>query len=122
MTAMSWQASHRIKPGGYLVVLSPAHPFLYTPFDQAIGHYRRYTRDSLLALNPPGLEVAQMRYLDSAGMLASLGNRLVLKQSMPTRRQIAFWDKFLVRVSTVSDSLLGFRLGKSVLGVWRKPV
>jgi SAM-dependent methyltransferase len=114
------QASRCLKPGGYLVVLSPAHPFLYSPFDRAIGHYRRYTRRSLRALNPRGMELTRIRYLDSAGMLASLGNRLVLNQSMPTPRQIAFWDRFLVRPSTVLDPLLGFRIGKSVLGIWRK--
>jgi len=30
--------------GGNLVVLSPAHQFLFTPFDAAIGHHRRYHR------------------------------------------------------------------------------
>jgi Methyltransferase domain len=116
------QASANIKPGGHLIVLSPAHPFLYTPFDRAIGHYRRYTRKSLLALRPPGMEVARARYLDSAGMIASLGNRLVLKQSMPTPGQIAFWDRMLVRASTVLDPILGFLVGKSILVIWRKPL
>ena len=52
------RASGLIKPGGHLVVLSPAHQFLYTPFDRAIGHYRRYTRNSLLVLEPPAMKVA----------------------------------------------------------------
>ena len=30
--------------GRPVVVLSPAHQWLYTPFDRAIGHFRRYTR------------------------------------------------------------------------------
>jgi hypothetical protein len=114
------QASGCLKPGGNLVVLSPAHPFLYTAFDRAIGHFRRYTRRSLLAVGPPSMEVARARYLDSAGMLASLGNRVVLKQSMPKPAQISFWDRVLVRASTMLDPLLGFRVGKSILVIWRK--
>jgi SAM-dependent methyltransferase len=113
-------ASRCLRPGGHLVVLSPAHPFLFTPFDRAVGHYRRYTRKSLLGLNPPGMEVVRGRYLDSVGMLASLGNRLILKQSMPTQGQVAFWDRILVRSSTVLDQVVGFRIGKSILGIWRK--
>ena len=35
------RAAAHLKPGGALIVLSPAHPFLYTPFDAAIGHYRQ---------------------------------------------------------------------------------
>src|SRR5262249_44837670 len=40
-------AASYLRPGGHLIVLSPAHQSLYTPFDQAIGHFRRYTRRSL---------------------------------------------------------------------------
>jgi SAM-dependent methyltransferase len=115
------QAGGHLKPGGHLIVLAPAHQFLYTPFDKAIGHFRRYSRRSLSALQPPGLQLSQLRYLDSAGMLASLGNRLLLKQSLPTPRQIAVWDNWLVPISTVLDPITGFRIGKSVLAVWRKP-
>ena len=39
-------AAARLRPGGHLIVLSPAHQWLFSPFDEAIGHYRRYT-DSL---------------------------------------------------------------------------
>ncbi len=114
------RASERLAPGGYLVALSPAHPWLYTPFDHSIGHYRRYTRRSLLALTAPELSVARARYLDSVGLLASLGNRLLLKQSLPTPRQISLWDRGLVPFSRLLDPCLGFLLGKSVLAVWRK--
>ena len=62
---------------GRVVVLSPAHPFLYSPFDRAIGHFRRYTRRMLRDLRPAGLEFVAAWYLDSAGLLASLGNRLI---------------------------------------------
>lgn len=114
------KAAELLAPGGHLVVLSPAHQWLFTPFDKAIGHYRRYTRRSLLALTAPNLEVVRARYLDAAGLLASLGNRVLLKQSMPTPRQIAVWDRGLVPVSRFLDPVLGFGVGKSVLGIWRK--
>ena len=71
-------------PGGHLVVLAPAHQWLFTPFDAAIGHYRRYTRSSLRALDPPGLRLRRLVYLDVVGLTASLGNRMLLRQSMPT--------------------------------------
>ena len=115
------RAARLLKPGGHIVVLSPAHPFLYSPFDRAIGHYRRYTRESLKALAPSGLELARLIYLDSVGLLASLGNRLILRSEQPSPSQIALWDKFLVRASEVVDPLLGYNVGKSVLGVWRRP-
>jgi SAM-dependent methyltransferase len=114
-------AAAHLKPGGHLVVLGPAHPRLFSPFDRAIGHYRRYTRSSLRALAPKGLVMVRSIYLDSVGLLASLGNSLILSQSMPGPRQIAVWDKIMVRCSRLVDPLLGYSLGKSVLSVWKRP-
>jgi ubiquinone/menaquinone biosynthesis C-methylase UbiE len=109
-----------LRPGGFLVVLAPAHQSLYTPFDKSIGHFRRYSRATLKAVSPRGATLTRLAYLDSVGMLASLANRVLLKQSMPTAKQIAFWDRALVPVSKILDPILFHRVGKSVLGVWRR--
>ncbi|MGH9593571.1 MAG: class I SAM-dependent methyltransferase [Bryobacteraceae bacterium] len=114
------RAARRLNPGGSVIVLAPAHQFLFTPFDAEIGHFRRYTRASLGALSPPNLRWRKLVYLDAAGMLASAGNRLLLRSAMPTEGQILTWDRLLVPVSRVIDPLLGFRVGKSVLGVWQR--
>jgi SAM-dependent methyltransferase len=114
------RAAARLKPGGALIVLAPAHPFLYTPFDAAIGHFRRYTRASLRAVAPENLTMAHLAYLDCAGVLASAANRLLLRSAAPTERQILTWDRFLVPVSRILDRMLAGRVGKSVLGIWRR--
>jgi len=111
-----------LKPGGFLVVLSPAHQSLYTPFDEAIGHHRRYNKHTLSAVVPEGLERVELKYLDSVGAIASLGNRFVLKSNIPSAKQLAVWDKLMIPLSRVIDPLLGYRAGKSVLGVWRKAI
>jgi len=113
-------AGRLLAPGGQLVVLSPAHPWLFSRFDAAIGHVRRYTRSTLRRAGPAGLILQRMIYLDAAGMLLSLGNRLLLRQSLPTEPQILFWDRWIVPLSQLLDPLFGYRVGKSILGVWRK--
>ena len=113
-------AASRLNANGTLVVLSPAHPWLFTDFDRAIGHYRRYTKASLTALKPAECRLERLLYLDSLGMLLSLGNRLLLKQSMPTMSQIRFWDRWVVPLSRSLDPLLDFSVGKSIVAVWRK--
>jgi SAM-dependent methyltransferase len=114
------RAAERLTPGGTLIVLSPAHPFLFTPFDTAIGHYRRYTRSALRELAPKKLQEVTMTYFDSVGLLASLGNRLLLRQSMPTAKQIGVWDRFLVPPSRFADRLTRGCFGRSVIGIWRR--
>jgi len=113
-------STSHLKPGGFLVVLSPAHQWLYTPFDKAIGHHRRYSKEALLRVIPEGFEQVELKYLDSVGALASLGNKLILGSSSPTTKQLALWDKLMIPLSRAVDPLLGYRAGKSVLGVWRK--
>jgi SAM-dependent methyltransferase len=111
-----------LKPGGFLVVLSPAHQSLYTPFDEAIGHHRRYNKQTLSAVIPESLERIELKYLDSVGAIASLGNRFVLRSNLPSARQLAVWDKLMIPLSRVVDPLLGYRAGKSIIGVWRKAI
>ena len=114
------RAAQVLTPGGHLIVLAPAHQSLFTAFDRSIGHYRRYTRRTLSALSPPDLQNATTSYLDSVGLLASVGNRFVLRSAMPRQRHIHVWDRMMVPLSGVLDPLFAYRLGKSVLTVWRK--
>jgi 2-polyprenyl-3-methyl-5-hydroxy-6-metoxy-1,4-benzoquinol methylase len=114
------KAWHHLEPKGHLIVLAPAHQSLFTPFDSAIGHFRRYSLPSLATLSPPGARVILSRYLDSIGLFASLGNRLLLHSSSPTLKQIKFWDSLLVRISVKVDPFLNYKLGKSVMVVWQK--
>ena len=109
-----------LRDGGQLIVVSPAQQWLYSDFDRAIGHYRRYSARTLQAAVPPGMELQCMRYLDSIGMFASFANRFFLKQANPTLKQILFWDRVLTRLSRVFDRFFAFRVGKNILGVWSK--
>lgn len=114
------KAAALLRPGGYLVVLSPAHQALYTEFDESIGHFRRYDRASLLSLHPPETRLVTVKYLDSVGALASIANRLLLHRSIPSLQQILFWDKVLVPISRLVDPLSFYKIGKSILAVWEK--
>jgi len=115
------RASKLLRPGGHLIVLAPAHQFLYSAFDKAIGHYRRYSRRDLVGTAPSTVSVRRAVYLDAVGLAASLANRLALRQSLPTAAQIQFWDHMIVPVSRLLDPLLAFTLGKTVVVVWAKP-
>lgn len=116
------RAARHLAPGGHIIVLSPAHQWLFTPFDTAIGHFRRYDRRSLGAVRPPGTEQVRLFYLDSVGVLASAANRFLLGSAHPTRAQIQTWDRLMVPASRLIDPLFGRNLGKSIIGVWRRAV
>jgi SAM-dependent methyltransferase len=113
-------AASKLRPGGRVIVLSPAHQKLFTAFDSAIGHFRRYSRAMVRDITPKELRVEKLVYLDSVGLLASAANLLFLKQSMPTKAQLGIWDKWMVPLSRKIDPLLSLAVGKSVVGVLRK--
>jgi SAM-dependent methyltransferase len=114
------RAATLLSPGGRLIVLAPAHQYLYSEMDAAIGHYRRYTAATLRALTPAGCQLECLHMLDAVGWLASLGNRLMLHRAQPSAGQIGVWDSVLVPLSRRVDKLIGFRFGKSILAVWRR--
>ncbi len=113
-------AAGRLNIGGHLLVMSPAHNWLFSDLDRVAGHYRRYTKKMIQDLKPKGMELVQLKYLDSLGVFASLANKLLLKRGTPTPAQITVWDKVMIRFSRLLDHLILFKFGKSILVVWRK--
>ncbi len=118
-TAIKIAANH-LKNNGFLIVLAPAHSWLFTIFDKAVGHYRRYSKRTLAAVVPENLESVSLIYIDSVGLIASLGNRLLLRSRMPNKWQIAVWDKGMIPLSRKFDPFFKYSIGKSVLGIWQK--
>lgn len=52
-----------LRPGGLLIVTVPAFMWLWSPWDEALGHRRRYTASSLAdSLHRAGLAIKQLSY------------------------------------------------------------
>jgi len=115
-------ADRFLNPGGRLLILSPAFSCLWSPFDEAVGHVKRYTKSSLADAIPEGYELEEARYLDAVGAGLSLGNRLLKKDSHPTKAQINLWCRYCLPLSRVLDPLLHAFWGRSVLVIARKPL
>jgi SAM-dependent methyltransferase len=114
------KAAGFIRERGYLVMVSPAHESLMSPIDARLGHCRRYNLEAIRSISPPGMEVRELRYLDSFGFFCSLMNRFFLRQEIPSSRQISFWDGVGIPISRAADRLLGNSFGRSLLAVWER--
>ncbi len=114
------KASQRLKKWGHLVVLAPAHHWLFSAFDREIGHFRRYNHEHFKKITPSGTRLLRVRYLDSVGCLASLSNRFILRSSIPNKTQLKIWDLLMVPISRITDPILGYKIGKSIYVVWQK--
>ena len=114
------KAISHLNPGGCLLILVPAHSWLYSKFDAQIGHFRRYNRKSLLEVMPVHMLQRKLFYLDSCSLIMSLIQKVFLKQNLPTEKQVMLWDQVFVRISRLSDWICGRRIGKSLVGIWQK--
>lgn len=114
------EAAKHLLPGGYLIILSPAFQFLYTEFDESIGHFRRYHQTDFAPLTPPDCKIVDLCYLDAIGALASVMNLLFLHSSQPSLGRIKFWDNFMVPVSHYVDPLIAYNFGRSVICTWQR--
>jgi len=114
-------ASKHLLPGGRIIVLSPAHQWLFSQFDKSVGHIRRYNKKSLLLTKPDRLIVERMCYVDSIGIFASAANRLLLRNKTPSKQQIKLWNDYMIPLSRYLDKLTRYSVGKSILAVLRLP-
>lgn len=78
-----------LQPGGRLILVVPAHSWLYGPMDSSIGHFRRYTRDMLgERLQRAGFRVMKLKYVNALGALGWLVNGRLLRRRVPPRGQL----------------------------------
>lgn len=108
-------ASKLLNQNGSIIVLVPAHQYLYSKFDKSIGHFRRYSLDSIKDILPDSMRIHKSYYLDSMGLLGILFNKYILKNEIPSQKNIFIWDKLLIPISKILDMIIGYRFGKSLL-------
>jgi hypothetical protein len=111
-------ASSLLSRNSYIGILVPAHQLLFSSFDRSVGHYRRYSDESLKALVPPEFAIVSVRELDSIGYLLSRLSKKFLNRGKISKLQVRMWDS-LVPASKLVDSL-GLFPGKSLLMVLKK--
>ena len=112
-------ALNHLKKDGRLIILCPAHNFLFTSFDTNVGHFRRYNKKMFQNFIIKNAKIEKLYYLDSLGFFLSLLNKFFLRRN-PKKKEIKFWDNIIVPLSIISDLLLYNLFGKSIVCVYKK--
>lgn len=110
-----------LKSGGLLIVLVPAFQFLYGSVDRSLGHYRRYSRRSLIAkMRQAGFQVETSFYMNMIGIAGWFLNNRMLKWSEESATQIGFFDRFIAPWAERTERLVRPPVGLSVIAICRK--
>ncbi len=116
------QLGRSLRPGGRVVVFSPAFDLLYSRFDAMVGHYHRYRLPELRErFERAGLEVVEARYVNLPGWFLWLLYVRLLGR-VPTRPSTALaFDRVVVPVLRRVERAIRPPFGQSVLCVGRRP-
>jgi 2-polyprenyl-3-methyl-5-hydroxy-6-metoxy-1,4-benzoquinol methylase len=111
----------QLGPRGHLVLKVPAMPSLYSPLDQAIGHWRRYDKAGLTqVISGAGLETVRIWSFNAAAVPGWWWNGRVLKLRSPPQEQVALYNR-LVPILRPLDRLARLVCGASLMAVARRP-
>ena len=100
-----------LRPGGHLLLLVPAHRFLFGQIDRSVGHERRYSRATLRVLvEQIGLEPVQVRYVNPVGAVGwFVSSRLLRRNQVPTA-PLRFYDRIVPMLQRLDRLPLPFGL------------
>ena len=114
-------AISKLNPGGYLIILVPAHQKLYSKFDKAIGHCKRYNINFFKNNKFKNAKVEKLIYLDIVGYVLYFLNKIFFKEEVyPSKIKVFLWDKIFSPITIVLDFLTSYKYGKNVLCVYKR--
>ena len=107
-----------ITPGGAIVLIVPAFPSLSGPIDRKLGHFRRYTRQSLTqTATDAGLSVRKLQYMNMPGFFAWWLNARILHLEAQSAAQIELFDTLIVPLAARIEKLTPPPFGQSLFCV-----
>ena len=115
-----------LAPGGKLLLLVPAFPFLFSVMDELAGHYRRYGRKELAhKLQAAGFTCSEVGYFNPVGGLGWLLTAKFFKPKTLSddkiNDKILFFDRYMVPLSRALTLFARPIFGQSVHAVATAP-
>ncbi len=114
------QARQALTDNGHLLIFVPALQWLYSKFDEKVGHFRRYDKTSLAHLvGRAGYSLVSAKYFDMAGILPWYINFVLLKNTLGGG-SVSLYDRAVVPLMRVIEGLQTAPIGKNILLIAKK--
>ena len=115
------KALKQLNSGGNLIFFVPAYQFLYSDFDKAIGHIKRYNKKFFLSFKKDeNITIIELKYIDSIGFFIAVLNKLFNKDNKKSiGLGVKIWDR-LIFLSKIMDLIFLNKFGKSLFCIMEK--
>lgn len=109
-----------LEKGGYLILLVPAHDFLFGEIDKFIGHFRRYNKKKLKELiSQTGFKIIKRRTINFVGAIGWWISSKLLSRNQVDERKIKIFN--LIAPLTLSmEDIIEPPIGTSILIIAKK--
>lgn len=106
---------------GRLILVVPAHKFLFNCIDRLVGHYRRYTkREIMVKAREAGFQIKQIFYFNFFSIFGWYLQGNLLKKPLLGRRTAKFLDRMVPGLSLFEKYILRQKIGMSLIVVLEK--
>ena len=112
-------AKELLEPGGYVLIVVPAHQWLYARVDRLTGHFRRYSKRALGdVVSSSGLHLRDIKYFDSVGLLPYLMMYKLLQSTATSGTNAKVYSRIIMPISNMVFRFTRGRLiGKNLIAI-----
>lgn len=104
--------------GGRLLILTPALPVLYGTIDHRLGHYRRYTKISLLKIaTQSNFLIEKIHYMNLLGVLGWYINFVLLKRRKQNSTQVHLFSNFILPLQQFMEKIITPPIGQTLVAI-----
>ena len=114
-------AVSKLNIGGHLIILVPAHQKLFSKFDEAVGHCKRYDMSFFKNVKNSKIKIQSAIFLDMFGYFLYFLNKIFFREEVyPSKKKIFIWDKIFTPITILFDFITFYKFGKNILCVYKK--
>jgi SAM-dependent methyltransferase len=114
-------AAH-LTPTGTLVLYVPAYNFLYTNWDRAVGHKRRYSKPRLTGvIATAGLTVSHVRYVNALALPGWMITGPLTHRADSLKTSLDIWDRYGVPTSRWLENRVELPFGLNLIAAAKRP-
>jgi SAM-dependent methyltransferase len=107
--------------GGHFVFLVPAHKFLYNRFDEAVGHYRRYTIEEIKhKVSQTEFNLIKAFYFNFLSIIGWYLNGNVLHKTIMNESALSLYNNLIPAIRFFERYVIRKKLGISLIVVLKK--